>query len=340
MARSRFIPDNFTFMLVATVALASLFPVSGKAAHWFEMLTTAAVALLFFLHGAKLSRDAIWAGIGHWRLHLLIFAITFILFPVIGVVLRPVLEPLVTPQLYMGVLYLCVLPATVQSAIAFTSMARGNMPAAICSASASTLLGIVVTPLLVKIVLPQAGDAQQDALQSIGKIMVQLLLPFLAGHFLRPWIGDFVKKHASLLKVVDQGSILLVVFTAFSAAVVGGIWHQLPLVALAGLLVVNAVILALVLSLSTFIARKLGFNKEDEITIVFCGSKKSLISGVPMAKVIFPSADAGLIVLPLMIFHQLQLMVCAVLAQRYARRPQLQHAEAKPASAEASARAS
>ena len=125
-----------------------------------------------------------------------------------------------------------------------------------------------------------------------------------------------------MLKVVDQGSILLVVFTAFSAAVVEGIWRQLPLTGLLALLLVSAIILAIVLVFTTFIARKLGFNKEDEITIVFCGSKKSLISGVPMAKVIFPSAEAGLIVLPLMIFHQLQLMVCAVLAQRYARRPE------------------
>lgn len=338
MARSRFLPDNFTLMLIATVALASFVPVSGQAANFFEGVTTAAVALLFFLHGAKLSREAILAGIGHWRLHLLVFATTFILFPIVGVVLRPVLEPLVTAQLYTGVLYLCVLPATVQSAIAFTAMARGNMPAAVCSASASTLLGIVVTPLLVKLVLPQAGDAQHDALESIGKIMLQLLLPFLAGHFLRPFIGNFVKKNAKVLKVVDQGSILLVVFTAFSAAVVEGIWRKLPVEALLGLLLVSAIILALVLCFTTFIARKLGFNKEDEITIVFCGSKKSLISGVPMAKVIFPSADAGLIVLPLMIFHQLQLMVCAVLAQRYARRPETPDAdEAVTGSAKAGA---
>ena len=323
MARSRFLPDNFTLMLLTTVALASFVPVYGQAAHVFEILTVAAVALLFFLHGAKLSRDAIIAGIGHWRLHLLVFSTTFILFPVIGVAARPLLEPLVTPQLYMGVLYLCVLPATVQSAIAFTAMARGNMPAAICSASASTLLGIVVTPLLVKIVLPQAGDAQQDALESIGKIMLQLLLPFVAGHLLRPWIGDFVKKNAKLLKVVDQGSILLVVFTAFSAAVVAGIWRQLPIEALLGLLLVSAIVLALVLVFTTFISRKLGFSKEDEITAVFCGSKKSLVSGVPMAKVLFASSAVGMMVLPLMLFHQMQLMVCAVLAAKYAKREEV-----------------
>ncbi|RKJ98844.1 bile acid:sodium symporter family protein [Alicycliphilus denitrificans] len=320
MARSRLLPDNFTLALVATVALASVLPASGAVGAFFEKATVAVVALLFFMHGAKLSREAVLAGLGHWRLHVLVVASTFALFPLLGWGLRPVLQPLVTPELYMGVLFLCVLPATVQSAIAFTAVARGNMAAAICSASASTLLGIVITPLLVGLVLPHTGTAQQDILGSIGRIMLQLLLPFVAGHLLRPWIGGFIARHAAALKFVDQGSVLLVVYTAFSAAVVAGLWRQLPLPALAGLLVVCAVILGAALTATTWLARRLGFSKEDEITIVFCGSKKSLVSGVPMAKVLFASQAAGAIVLPLMVFHQMQLMVCAVLAQRYARR--------------------
>ena len=324
MARSRFLPDNFTLALLGTVTVASVLPASGVAAQALEGLTVAAVALLFFLHGAKLSRDAIVAGLSHWRLHLVVVGATFVLFPLLGWALRPVLQGLVTPGLYTGILYLCVLPATVQSAMAFTAMARGNMPAAICSASASTLLGIVITPVLVGLLLPEAqhtaGSAQPDALANIGRIMLQLLVPFVAGHLLRPWIGGFVKRRAAVLKFVDQGSILLVVYTAFSAAVVEGLWQQLPLPALLGLLVVCAVLLALALVTTTWAARRMGFSKEDEITIVFCGSKKSLASGVPMAKVLFASHAVGAIVLPLMVFHQMQLMVCAVLAQRYARR--------------------
>ena len=324
MARPRFLPDNFTLALLTTVALASLLPASGAVAHFFENLTVAAVALLFFLHGAKLSRDAIVAGLGHWRLHLVVVGATFVLFPLLGWALKPVLLPLVTPELYVGVIYLCVLPATVQSAIAFTAMARGNMPAAICSASASTLLGIVITPLLVGLLMPEANgaSAHHDTLQNIGRITLQLFVPFVAGHLLRPWIGGFVKRHAPVLKFVDQGSILLVVYTAFSAAVVEGLWSQLPLPALAGLLVVCAVLLALALVSTTWLARRLGFSKEDEITIVFCGSKKSLASGVPMAKVLFAAGAVGAMVLPLMLFPQMQLMLCAVLAQRYARRPE------------------
>ncbi|MGJ7496615.1 bile acid:sodium symporter family protein [Variovorax sp. RT4R15] len=329
MARSRYLPDNFTLALVATVTLASLLPASGRTAHFFEGLTTVAIGLLFFLHGAKLPREAILAGITHWRLHLLVFGCTFALFPLLGFALKPVLSPLVTPQLYTGVLFLCVLPATVQSAIAFTSMARGNIPAAVCSASASTLLGVFVTPILVNLlVVPHGGGGAGGAVDAIGRILLQLMLPFVAGHLLRPWIGGWIKQRAGVLRFVDQGSILLVVYTAFSAAVIEGLWKQLPLSALLGLVLVCGVLLALALASTTWIARKLGFSKEDEITIVFCGSKKSLASGIPMAKVLFASHAVGAIVLPLMLFHQMQLMVCAVLARRYAMR-----AEPMPAAA-------
>ena len=330
MSRSRYLPDNFTLALVVVVTLASLFPASGGAAHFFERLTTFAIGLLFFLHGAKLSREAILGGITHWRLHVLVFAATFAMFPLLGLLLRPVLAPLVTPDLYTGVLFLCVLPATVQSAIAFTSMARGNIPAAVCSASASTMLGVFVTPVLANLLVVQHGGAGHS-LDAIGRILLQLMVPFVAGHLLRPWIGGWVKKHAPVLTLVDRGSILLVVYTAFSAAVIEGLWKQVPLSALAGVLVICAVLLGLALAITAWTSRALGFDKADQITIVFCGSKKSLASGIPMAKVLFASHAVGAIVLPLMLFHQMQLMVCAVLAQRYARRREV--VEAVPAKA-------
>lgn len=334
MARSRFLPDNFTLALVTTVALASVLPASGITAVYFGWLTTFAIGLLFFMHGAKLSSEAVLAGIGHWRLHLLVFSCTFLMFPVLGLVLRPLLSPLVTPALYTGVLYLCVLPATVQSAIAFTSLARGNIPAAICSASASTLLGVFVTPLLVGVVM-STSPAASSSLGAIGKILLQLMAPFVVGHMMRPLIGKFVKRHAKALTMVDRSSVLLVVYTAFSAAVIEGLWKQVPLSALAGLFAVLAILLALALVITTFSARKLGFDKEDEITIVFCGSKKSLASGIPMAHVLFAAPAVGAIVLPLMLFHQMQLMVCAVLAQRYARRPLRVEEEKAPVVAKA-----
>jgi sodium/bile acid cotransporter 7 len=161
------------------------------------------------------------------------------------------------------------------------------------------------------------GGMSWDA---IGKIVLQLLVPFVAGQVAQRWIGRWVERHRGLLSYVDQGSILLVVYTAFSAAVLQGLWKQMPLPVLGGLLVVNAVLLAVALTVTRYGSRALGFGTEDEITIVFCGSKKSLASGVPMAKVLFAGHPLGAIVLPIMLFHQIQLMTCAVLARKYAQR--------------------
>jgi solute carrier family 10 (sodium/bile acid cotransporter), member 7 len=320
MSRPRYLPDNFTLALIGVVIAASLFPCRGQTAVLFDHVTTVAIGLLFFFHGAKLPREAVVAGLTHWRLHLTVMACTFLMFPLLGLLLKPILSPLVTPELYLGILFLCVLPSTVQSSIAFTSVARGNVAAAVCSASASNLLGIFLTPLLVGLVVV-TGGAAHSSLDSILNIALQLLLPFVAGQIARKWIGHWVHRNKSMLKFVDQGSILLVVYTAFSEAVGRGLWQQLPPKALAGLFIASALLLALALGISTLAARRLGFSKEDEITIVFCGSKKSLASGVPMAKVLFAGPMVGAIVLPLMLFHQIQLMVCAVLAQRYAARP-------------------
>ncbi|SFS17553.1 solute carrier family 10 (sodium/bile acid cotransporter), member 7 [Dyella sp. OK004] len=328
MSLRRFLPDRFTCALIVTVVTASLLPCRGAAASVFNVLTDAAIALLFFLHGAKLSREAVLAGMTHWRLHLTVLASTFVLFPLLGVLLRPLLAPLVTPDLYMGVLFLCALPSTVQSSIAFTSMARGNIPAAICAASASSMLGIFITPLLVGLMMESHGQGGMTW-DALGAIVLQLLVPFVAGQVAQRWIGDWVNRHRGMLAYVDQGSILLVVYTAFSAAVLQGLWKQTPLPVLGGLLVVNVILLALALLATRYGSRALGFNRADEITIVFCGSKKSLASGVPMAKVLFAGHPLGMIVLPIMLFHQIQLMTCAVLARRYARPVELtRHAEA------------
>jgi sodium/bile acid cotransporter 7 len=318
MKRPRFLPDNFTLAMIATVVAASLFPCHGQGAVIFNNVTHVAVSLLFFLHGAKLSREAVIAGVTHWRLHLLVLLCTFALFPLLGLLLKPVLTPLVTPDLYLGILFLCMLPSTVQSSIAFTAAARGNVPAAICSASASNLFGIFITPVLVGL-LTSAQMSGGSPLESAGQIALQLLLPFIAGQVARRWIGAWVEKHKPLTRMVDQGSILLVVYTAFSEAVGQGLWHQVSWGTLAGLMLINVLLLALVMGISAQAARRLGFNREDRIAIVFCGSKKSLASGVPMAKVLFAGGALGAVVLPLMLFHQLQLMVCAVLAQRYAK---------------------
>ncbi len=317
-ALRRYGPDPFVLSLIATVAVASLLPCRGVAAQAFGVLTTAAIALLFFMHGVRLPREAVVAGIAHWRLHLVIFASTFVLFPLIGLGLARFTPGLLTPQLWLGVLFVCALPSTVQSSIAFTSIARGNVPAAIGAATISNLVGVLLTPVLVGLMLKLHGGA--GGFDQIWKVALQLLAPFAAGHLSRPWLSAWAERNKRLVTLSDRGSILLAVYTSFSAAVVQGIWRQLPLSRIALLVGVLALILALVLVATTLAARLLGFSREDEIAIVFCGSKKSLASGVPMANVLFAGSAVGMTVLPLMIFHQMQLMVCAALARRYAAR--------------------
>lgn len=314
----RFLPDAFTQALLATVLLASLLPCRGAWAQGFEWLTDLAIGVLFFLHGAKLSRAAVAAGLFHWRLQGCILISTFLLFPLLGWLAGPIARALVGPELYLGLLFLCALPSTVQSSIAFVSLARGNVSAAICAASASSLLGIVITPLWVEMLLGAEGSGMSWS--SLGAIVVQLLLPFAAGQLAQPWIGGWIGRHGKTLKYVDQSSILLVVYTAFSGAVLQGLWHQATPAVLALVVVLDLVLLAVVLSVTRYGGRWLGFALDDQITLIFCGSKKSLASGVAMAKVLFAGHPLGLLVLPLMLFHQLQLMVCAMLAQRYARR--------------------
>ena len=310
------IPDPYILGLLATVAVASILPCRGVGATIFGWIADAAIVLLFFLHGAKLSREAVVAGMGHWRLHLLVLACTFALFPALGLAARAVGQSWVEPSLLAGVLFLTLLPSTVQSSIAFTSVAGGNVAAAVCAASASNLLGIFITPALVSLLMGAHGAGA--SMEAIKTIVLQLLLPFILGHLSRPLTAAWLGKQKKLVGLVDRSSILLVVYTAFSAAVVEGLWKRLSAEDLGAVLVLDVAILAIVMVTTTIVARRLDFSKEDEIAIVFCGSKKSLASGVPMAGVLFPAAAVGMMIVPLMLFHQIQLMVCAVMARKYA----------------------
>ena len=316
LARLR--PDTFTTALVGVVVLATVLPATGVVAEAWHVATQIAIALLFFLHGARLSRQAVLAGLTHWRLHLIVIGFTFAIFPLLGVAFAQLPEAILPSGLALGLIYLCCLPSTVQSSIAFTSIAGGNVAAAVCSASASSLFGVAFTPLLVGLLMRASGNA--ISLEQVEAIFTQILLPFVVGQIVHPWVGAWALRNKKVLSVFDRGSILMVVYGAFSAAVINGLWHRLTPLASVALVLVCSALLAILLVSTTWTARRLGFNRADEITIVFCGSKKSLAAGVPMANILFPAASVGMIVLPLMVFHQIQLMVCAVLARRYARR--------------------
>ncbi|MFD4244395.1 bile acid:sodium symporter family protein [Streptomyces sp. NPDC058525] len=310
--------DPYILALLGTGGLAALFPARGAAATVAGGASTAAVALLFFLYGARLSTREALDGLRHWRLHLTVFASTFLLFPLLGLAAGGLVPGVLTQPLYSGLLFLCLVPSTIQSSVAFTSIARGNVPAAICAGSFSSLAGILLTPLLAAALL--GNGAGGFSLDSLFKIVLQLLLPFLLGQFLRPWVGGFLVRNRSVLGYVDRGSILLVVYAAFSVGMVAGIWHQVSIARLGALMAVEAVLLAVMLLVTWYGAKRLGFGRADRIVIQFAGSKKSLAAGLPMASVLF-GPQASLAVLPLMLFHQMQLMVCAVLARRRAADP-------------------
>lgn len=317
LARLR--PDGYILLILGMVVLASVLPARGEVRPALEAAVSISIGLVFFLHGARLSREAVIAGATQWRLHALILASTFVLFPLLTLGAASLPAWVLPASLAPGLVFLGCLPSTIQSSIGFTAIARGNVAATVAAATASNLIGIALTPVLAGLLLHRTGGGV--SLEGLQAIVLQLLAPFLAGHLLRPWIGGFVGRHSRVLSRLDRGSILLVVYAAFSDAVTGGLWSRLGALDLVRLTLVCGVLLALVLGLTLAAARAMKLSTPDEITLVFCGSKKSLASGVPMAGVLFPGDALGLVLLPVMIFHQIQLMVVAVIAQRYSERP-------------------
>jgi len=318
---TQILPDRFTLALLGTVALATFLPGRGIVASAVETLAKVAICLLFFLHGARLDRGDALRGLAHWRLHLAVFGLSFGVFPLLGSVLRAALAPVLGPVPALGILFLSTLPSTVQASIAFTALARGNVAAAICGAAASNLIGIVITPALIAVLAGASGETWSAG--TAAALAWQLVLPFVAGQWLHPRLGPWLARHAAPLAIVDRGSVLLVVYAAFSAAILGGLWQLLPAAKLALLLGVDLGLLAAVMGIAVLGSRLFGFSREDEIAILFCGSKKSLVSGLPLAGILFPAASVGVLVVPLMLFHQIQLIACAILARRYAAAPLL-----------------
>src|SRR5579871_3961034 len=281
---SRLPIDPYIASIVGMVALATAIPAEGFGMTVASGAGTGAIALMFFLQGARLAPREALAGARHCRLDAVVLSSTFLVFPLLGLTMRAMVPGLLTPPLWGGLLLLCLLPSTVQSSIAFTSIARGNVAAALCAATASNLFGILLTPLLAAVLLSAHGGF---SVHGVGDIVAQLLLPFAAGQMLRPWLGAWVGRHKLLGTLVDRGSILLIVYVAFSEGVTHGIWHQVDARQSAALLILDAVLLGAVLLTTSVGSRLLGFSRADQITIVFCGSKKSLASGLPMASVLF-----------------------------------------------------
>ena len=320
--------DRFLLAILAAAVVASVLPARGPAVDVLAWATKGAIFCLFFLYGARLHPEEALKGLTHWRLHVTILAFTFVAFPLVGLALGVLSPTPLTAALYPGLLYVTLCPSTVQSSINFTSIARGNVAGAIVSASASNLLGVFVTPLLAIALMNTTGNANVGW-GSILDIVVQILLPFVLGQLSRRWTADFFARHKKL-KLFDQTVIVLVVYSAFSAGVREGIWGMVGVADILTLIAICLVVLAGMLWLTWFTARRLGFNRADSIAIQMCGTKKSLATGLPMATVLFAGQPIGLIMLPLMVFHQAQLMACSALAARYARDAEAQEPAPAP----------
>lgn len=314
--------DWFLIAMVVAVLLASLAPQWGRSEGVLHLgqVTDVGVFMLFFLHGMGLSTDSLKAGATRWRLHLLVQVCTYVVFPLWWALLSAMLGPWVPHDLLMGFFYLAVLPSTVSSSVAMTALARGHVAAAVLNATLSTLLGVFLTPLLVSLVMSGQGH-ELDVGHTMFKVAQMLLLPFVAGHLLRPWLSSWFARIKPVTTVFDRAVIVLLVWSAFSDSVADGLWTRHGPVLLAQAALGAVLFLLPMLWFTRKVSRAMGFEVEDEIVAVFCGSKKTLASGMPMAKLLFGgSASMGVLILPIMLYHQVQLFVCAVMARRYAAR--------------------
>ena len=315
--------DPFLPGLLVAVALAWLFPEPGARGGWLqpELLNKVGIALIFFLHGAALPLAVLKAGTLKWRAHLLIQVATFGLFPLMGVALWRGSEGWISPDLQTGVFYLCALPSTVSSSVALTAAARGDVAVAVFNATVSSLLGIVLTPLWLAAVLGSAGAGVP-----VGDVILDLvrwlLAPFAVGQLLRPGIGAFVHRHKARISLLDRGTILVLVYTSFCDSMMSGVWSAETGPAVVGITVLSLALYTIVMLVMGAASRWIGLTWPETVAAMFCGSKKSLATGVPMAQIVFPAAGSGLgvILLPIMIYHALQLVLSGVLASRWIQR--------------------
>lgn len=310
--------DPFVVALVSVMVVGLVVPVGPDAQRAVDLVADVAVTVLFLVYGMRLSTREVWAGLRNVRLQGGILAATYVVFPVVGLLVAWAVRPVIGEALAVGVLYLSLLPSTVQSSVAFTSVARGNIAGAICGATVSNVVGMVLTPLLVLWFL--AADGAGGGLGGLRSVLLQLLVPFVVGQVLQPVVGDWVRARRWLTLSVDRGTILVVVFGAVAAATSAGVWAGISGWTIAALLGVSALILAAMLTATWWGGAALGLAAPDRTALLMCGSKKSLATGLPMANVLFPVAVAGTVAVPVIVFHQLQLVVCAVIARRLALR--------------------
>ena len=318
----RFGLDGFIVMLIAMIVLAKLWPQVGAKDSVLPLsdIANVGVSVIFFFYGLRLSPKKLMEGISNWRLHLLIQATTFVLFPLVVLAVRLITGSFVNETIWLGVFFVACLPSTVSSAVVMVSIAGGNIPAAIFNASLSMLIGVFITPLLMGLYMG-AATGSFDLGPIIIKLLLQVLLPVVLGIILNSKWGAFAERNRKRLRYFDQSIILLIVYTAFCESFAkkmfeGYSWEFLLLLG-AGMVAMFYTVYGIVYVLS----RLLHFTREDKITAQFCGSKKSLVHGTVMSKVLFPhNPNMGIILLPIMMYHALQLITVSIIAQWFRRK--------------------
>ncbi|WP_066831155.1 bile acid:sodium symporter family protein [Rufibacter ruber] len=315
--------DTFLLFLLAMIVLAYLWPELGEenGPLPLEEVTTYGVALIFVFYGLRLSPAKLKAGLSDWRLHVVVQLSTFLLFPLLVWGSHAVAPNSATPTLWLGAFYVAALPSTVSSSVVMVSIAGGNIPAAIFNASISSLIGVFMTPVWMSFFTSTSSAADMDLTSVILKLMLQVVLPVTLGILLNRKFGAFAEAQKSRLRLFDQTIILLIVYSSFCDSFARNMFagfSALDIFLLGGAMVA---LFLLVTGLTSLISNLLGFSRENRITAMFCGSKKSLVHGTVMSKVLFPDANTvGIILLPLMLYHALQLIIASMLAQRMARK--------------------
>jgi solute carrier family 10 (sodium/bile acid cotransporter), member 7 len=315
---ARLFPDRFVLILLATLALASWLPARGETLALFSVASNVAIFSLFFFHGLRLSHQSVVQGVRHWRLQLAAMVCVFGLMPLLGLALWLCADEWVSPALWIGIFFLCALPSTVQSAISSTSMAGGNVAASVIIAALTNLAGVIITPLVFS-VLAQLGTGSLVDASAIGRIASLLLLPFMLGQIAQIWLSKWAARQKSVIALLDRGTILFTVFVSFSAAVNEGLWQRLNLSDVLWLTLLILILLLTAFALCWGVGRLMGLNRADRISLLFAGAHKSLATGAPMARILFPAAQAGVIIVPLMLYHQLQLILSSWMAAHLAR---------------------
>ncbi|MFN4358049.1 bile acid:sodium symporter family protein [Sphingopyxis alaskensis] len=308
---ARIFPDRFVPVLFATILLASLLPVRGAAVPVAEAVSTAAIVLLFFLNGVRLPRDEVLHGIRNWKLQGAALLFCFGAMALLGLAAQAALARWLPATLAIGFLFLGILPSTVQSATAATSMAGGNVAASVVAAALLNLVGVALSPLLFALL---AGSAAAIHGAAVLRIVSILLLPFLLGQLAQRWLRPRVLAHRGLATFMDRTAIAIAVYVAFSAAVVAGIWDQLAGREIAIVLGVTALMLALAFGGAWTLGRLLQLARTDRIALLFAGAQKSIAVGAPLAATLFPPAIAGMVLVPILVYHMTQLVVSAWIA--------------------------